>query len=156
MAKTFFKLKDRCSFVALPDEGLILDPENRTYYRVNETAAVILHALNVAGLAGGGISLENLLNILKIYYFGVDEDKANAFLKQMKEADLIDLTPKEAQIPADAAFLPWGVTEIKNFDPPSHEEYGRTHKIARIANLKGLAYPAVFVLPKPPKILNKF
>ena len=155
MAGKFYKLIDRCSFATLPGEGLILDPGNRTYYHVNETASILLHAMNAAALAGGGISFENLVTLLKFYYFGVDEEKAKVFLDQMEKAKLIELVPTEAPIPVNAALQPWERTEIKNFVPPSHKEYGSIRRIMRMADLKAFI-PPVFFPPKPPKILKNF
>ncbi len=124
MASKFYKLKDRCSFVTLPGEGLILDPEKRTYHHVNESAALVLNALHAAGMAGGGIKIDGLLNILKCHYLGVDDAQVGKFIQNLKTAGLIEEVKKEADLPVQATH-PSGFQGMQPFSPCTVEVFGK-------------------------------
>jgi hypothetical protein len=124
MTDKFYKLKDRCSFVTLPGEGLILDPENRTYHHVNESGALVLNALHAAGIAGGGIKIESLLTILKFYYQGVNDEQVVKFVKDLQGARLIEEAEKEADLPVQATH-PLGYQGLHPFTNCTLEVFGK-------------------------------
>ena len=146
----FYKLKDRCSFVTLPGEGLILDPEKRTYHHVNATASLVLNALHAAGIAGGGLKVDSLINILKTSFLGVDDKQVVKFIQELKTAGLIEEVKKEADLPVQATH-PSGLQGMQPFTPCTMEVFGKP-RVRISGDLTGILPPGPWALYVPRKI----
>lgn len=80
---------ERLTWREIDDELVALDLEQSTYFTANATAAVLMK-----GLADGGVSVEDLVDLL-LHHFDVEPERArvdvDAFLAELEKDDLLDL-----------------------------------------------------------------
>jgi hypothetical protein len=97
------KLKDNCTFVALYEEGLILNTDTKMYFTINEPVVFLMR-----GLSQGALTVENLKERLLERYPGVPEARVTTDLENLLNK-LLEFQLLE-EIVAERPPMQWGPT----------------------------------------------
>lgn len=112
------KLRDDCVFVAVSDEGLILDTKTGAYYTVTSDEGIFL-----MGPITAGVELENLQKAFQAKFPDLARagDDFARFIGELKQNQLLDPQAKEAGI----QMLPGKPVSSGFYFPPKLKAKGR-------------------------------